>query len=331
MPHAQILVAILLLTTMFSKNAAAQWNILTYREAQRLIASLPEIRTAQSEPRCQALLDEIEDDDSKSLSFQARFTCGPKAGQLIGNYTVVRRTGAVLTWGDNPERLGDSATKLLAKQLVAEAKSRALSAREAKCLSLIAAQSLPGWAEPGQISVEEAALYSRPDRLRFEATYNSKDRPIRMSGHLDVYVGTGEVREHASEQKISAGGLGELASKLFSLRVAPALTDEEALSLVLALRMPAFVEGLRRACRMMTKGSSRWDNILVGLDCNGHPTDGADVVVAVNIVTGEVNNENTRQRLETPESVRFLKELWAAKQAKRSRIRDEVIGACKGK
>ena len=332
MPHSQILAAVLLLAAVFSKNAAAQWNVLTHREAQRLVASLPEIRTAQSEPRCQPLLDEIDEDEPKSLSFQARFTCGAKAGQLIGNYTVIRRMGTVLTWGDNPVPLGDNATRLLAKQLVAEAQSRALSAREAKCLSLIAAETLPGWAEPGQISVEEAALYSRPDRSRFEATFIAKDRPILMRGHLDVYVGTGEVREHTSEQKLSAGGLGELASKIFSLRVAPALTDEDALSLVLALRMPAFVDGLRRGYRMTTEGSSsRWDNILVGLDCNGHQTDGADVVVAVNINTGEVDNYETGQRLETPESVRFLKELWAAKQAKRAKTREEVAGACEGK
>ncbi len=135
--------AFLLEAVFFATPSPGQLDILTVREAQKIVASIPDVAAARQAGKCPQLSSAYSGADR--LDFQVRLNCGSSAGQLLNNYSVNRRTGAVRLWGDDPLPVADRAGEGLAANLIDQARARVLSNQEAACVALTAAKSLPDW------------------------------------------------------------------------------------------------------------------------------------------------------------------------------------------
>src|SRR5437870_4678027 len=91
----------LIVAGLFAEDLSAQLDLLTFREAESLVERVPTVIAAREQGAC-PLLSGYYESEPEEVSFQVRSGCGDTGGQLIENYTVNRRTGAVRLWGDNP-------------------------------------------------------------------------------------------------------------------------------------------------------------------------------------------------------------------------------------
>ncbi|HEX4810846.1 MAG TPA: hypothetical protein VH325_18050 [Bryobacteraceae bacterium] len=324
-----VLAALLVLT--LAQSVRAQIDLLTYREAEKVIEALPDISADRREGYCPMLSNRgyggYGGDSPHQLSFTVRNGCGPTAGQLVENYVIDRRTGTVTLWGDNPEVVGDAESRARAERLIRQARSRALSANEAKCLALEAAKSLPGWTSPGHLTID-AESNSEQNRLSFGVAFRSSIRPIDFGLDLDVDLGSGRVRDDQTGQDLWSAGVGRLTSEIFALREPDVLTNEEALTLVLALKIPAFEMEINRGCRLRAPVLPfRSDEAEVGLACDDRSDENANPVI-VNVETGRTIDEATGQVLGSEDSHRVAEGLFEAKRRARFEIRNKIEAAC---
>jgi hypothetical protein len=71
----------------------AQVDLLTLREVEMIVARVPEVSRARKAGSCPQLSSTFS--GVEGLDFQVRLNCGPNSGELLNNYTISRRTGAI--------------------------------------------------------------------------------------------------------------------------------------------------------------------------------------------------------------------------------------------
>jgi hypothetical protein len=313
-----------LFVVLSAGHLCAQLNLLTPREAERLIEEIPEIVAAQKNGECPDFSPNYE--DPEHLAFQVRATCGSTGGYLIGNYTVNRRTGEVTTWGDNPLPLADLHGKRLAMRLIEEARQRVLSGDEAHCLALEAAKSLPNWdTNDAVVSVRQLGNSKTfVGKLLFVA---SRDLPTARTSSgrlLAVDLATALVRNNETGLNVMSGPLGSLTAKIIQLRAPLWLTDEDANSI--ALLVPRVARQLRGGCEVDTQGTFKWNQALTGVTCGGNPVEQAEV--SINLETGEIADPDTGKPLDAPEAERRARELLSNVQLRRRELKKELEASC---
>jgi hypothetical protein len=317
--------ALLLLFVLSAVCLDAQLNVLTLREAESLVERVPDVVGAQKNGECPNLSPSY--DAPGELAFQVRSTCGPGSGMLIGNYTVNRRTGAVTLWGDDPKPVADAEGEVLAKQLIAQAWQRILSAEEARCLALAAARSLPGWSETdANVSVKPFGKANRfESTMQFTATRSSSARPAQSGRMLTVNVAAALVRDDETGLNIMSAALGALTSKMVGLRAPPWLTDEDALSV--GLLVSSVAASPRDGCKLYTGGAFYSHQAIMGVSCPAG--DLRDSNVLVNLQTGEAKNPDTGKSLDSAESGRVARKLLEQIKTRRAELQKEVEAACR--
>jgi hypothetical protein len=279
---------------------------------------------ARSNGECPSLSANYQ--EANQLWFQVRGGCGPTAGMLINNYTVDRRTGDVTLWGDNPLPVADQTGQAFARQLVLQARKRILTTREARCLALEAARSLPNWSgSDAAISVELLGK-AEYDRVEFSVQHRSSVRPSDSGRGLSVNLRTARVRDDETGRQMMSAGLGALTSKILERRAPIWLSDEDAISI--AFQIPSVAAGVRGGCRLWAGGAFRSEETQVGLSCGGRQAEGA-TVVAVNLRTGKTIDANTGKSLESVEATRLARQILDKLEQRRSELRKELDSVCR--
>lgn len=140
----------------------AQFDLLTPREASRIVEQIPAVLESAKTLACLPAADVSLPDPQQPVTVDVEIGCD----NFRDRYIVDRRTGAVTTWGDNPKDVGGRASEALAEQLVRQARSRVLTLRESRCVALEAAESLPGWAGTvGSTTIESEGPHFSVSRL----------------------------------------------------------------------------------------------------------------------------------------------------------------------
>lgn len=317
---------LLVLAVFSSGGLSAQLDLLTLRESLAILERIPEVSTAKRKGMCPEFSTMPAKADE--FSVQARTACGPERGQLIGNYTLNRRTGAVALWGDNPLPVADADLKAFAERLVLEAQNRVLSTTETRCVALEAARSLPGWSgSDASVSVDVRGT-STHESVQFRAERRSSIRPADSGRGLRVDPRTVRVTDDETGQALMSAGLGSLTSKLLALRQPPWLTDEDAISITVVLQIPSFAKQFQAGCRLWAGGAFRSDEAVVGLACGDRQNGGAGTV-AVNLKTGGATYTATGEVLDSQDSVRLARDLLDKIKRERLELRKSVETVCR--
>jgi len=307
----------------------AQLDLLTVRESQSLVERIPAIVAAQKEGECPTLEPPIYG-GSEQLSFGVRGSCGRTAGQLIGNYTVNRRTGAITLgiFEDATESAADETGKALATRLVREAQKRVLSTAEGQCLALEAAKALPGW--DGTDATVSVQPFGKPDTfgltMAFTATRRSTSRPVETGRLLTVFLREARVRDDETGIDVTSAKVGNLVAKFVQLRNPMWLSDEEATSV--ALTVPRVAANLQNGCNLYGGGAFYSHGALMGVFCKDRGVI-RESNVLVDLQTGAVVDPDTGQSLDSAESQRVARQLLARIQARHAELQKEVDAACR--
>lgn len=306
-------------------SVQAQLDWLTLRESGSLVERIPDVVAAQKKGECPNFSPGY--DEPGKLMFQVRRECGPEAGTLIDNYSVDRKTGKVVLWGDNPQPVADNQGTVLAAQLAREARKRILSASEAQCLALEAATALPGWG--GADAVVSVKPFGKMDRIEstmhFTGTRVSSTRPVESGRMLTVYLAQARVRDDQTGVDLMSAGVGNLSSKLLELRAPVWLSDEEAA--FVALVVPRVASNLRDACKLNVGGAFYSREALMGVSCKDRGIRESNVLV--NLETGAVTDPDTGKSLESAETARVAHELLSNAQKRKAELQTGVEAACR--
>lgn len=87
--------SLLVCAALGAERLPAQLDLLTLREALSLVERVPEVSEAQKKRECPSASGGSTLAGPDDAGIQVRRECGPNGGQLINNYLVNRRTGAV--------------------------------------------------------------------------------------------------------------------------------------------------------------------------------------------------------------------------------------------
>lgn len=321
-----------LLSMCWAGRIEAQLNLLTLREAEYLIELVPDVVASQQRGECPVISPGYT--EAVELEFWVRTTCGPGSGVLVNSYSVNRWTGAVETWGDNPQPVAGNQGSAAANQLVQQARKRVLSAGEAQCVALAAAKSLPGWSQgDAVVSVNPSSTPGTPPAeaevregvIHFDASRVSSSRPATSGRTLTVYLTETRVRDEETGADVTSAAVGDLSAKLLELRTPVWLSDEEAASV--ALSVPRVATSLREGCRLYFGGAFYSHEAVMGVSCKDGPI--RTLTVLVNLETGAVADPDNRKSLDTAETQRVARELLLNARKRRAELQKAVQTICR--
>ncbi len=310
---------------LFASAAWAQLDLLTLRESASLLERIPDFVESQKRGECPQFSADYNGEPNELL-FQVRSYCGPRGGQLIGNYIVNRETGAVIGWGDSKPS-ADPQVLALARQLIGEAKKRILSTTEAHCLALEAAKALPGWtADYVALQVKQFGKIDILEKtMNFTATRESSLAPAQSGRMLTVYLDEARVRDDESGTDIMSAGVGILTSKLLELRTPEWMSDEDAAWVALAV--PQVAKEIGEGCKLYVGGVFYSHESLMGVACKNATLSKTNVLV--NIQTGSVTDPDTGKPLDSTESQKVAHQLLEQIRKRRVDLKIEVQANCR--
>ena len=307
-----------LFSLFFCVSLNAQLDRLTLREAEAIAERLPEVEEAHSRGECPTFSTTSEEPDR--LSFQVRVGCGPDGGQMIGSYTLDRRTGAVTSF-DQPSIVRSSEGDALAKRLVGQARARVLSDGEARCLALEAARGFPGAGEKDS-KVSVRGVGNDGSSSDFTAQDFLAGVPVATERSLTVDRSTGQVLDLGTATSVMSAGVGTLAAKLLALREPIQLTYEDAATV--ALRIPEIAAMVPDGCRLSVGDAPSSFQVGAVVSCGGQSRGDS---LEINLGTGEVTGEGQR-RFGSPAEVELAGQILDDQRRRHAALRKEIESAC---
>ena len=301
----------------------AQLDLLTIRESESLVEHVPAVADGIAQGGCPTLSPTYGDQDR--LGVQVRFACGAKAGQLLSNYVVNRRTGALTSGLDEDLSHIVPETAAFAAALVARAIQRKLSPAESTCLALEAARGIPGWeGKAASITVEPFGKPTMRNR-EFTARRRSSDPPIECGRMLNVDTAQVRVRDDETGRYLMSAGLGSLVEKMIMLREPIGLSELDVIDIV--GQLPSLTAKLLPGCLLSTGGVFRSDERQVGLLCGGSLTQ-VTSAVSVNIFSGRLKDLESGHYLASAEAAESSRLHLHQAEQRRSDLQRDVDALC---
>jgi len=303
-------------------NLIAQLNLLTDQEVISIIDRVPDIANALKD-ECPIFSSTIWYGDI--VSIQVRRSCGPHAGQLVGNYQVNKRNGEVITGWDNPLPVLDIDGEAFAKQIVAQAQERILSLDEAKCLVKEAAKNLPELKKSStEISIKLSENTISSDNLAtFIITDNSNTPHNGKERKFNINLDEVKIYENDSDISVVSPGIDNLVSKLLGLRAPMLLIEREIKDVIIAI--PEIANLLTDECVLYARNESL-NRSIAGVGCNSSVS---IKTVYINPQTGEVTDPETGKSLDTPESKKLARLFFDQKLLNKSQLEKEIEVVCR--
>jgi hypothetical protein len=323
--RATILVASLCLAA----NAVAQLNVLTTREAQRILDLVPAVTESKARGGCPSY--SITEQTTIDLSIQVREACPPAgvASNLLGNYVINRKTGAVAEGLDTESlgpRIATPEIDSLTSDLVRRARGRVLNAKEAECLVLEAARSSLS-ESTGTFSA--AKLTDTRRERRFSVEHRIPNTPGVAVKFFTVRSDTAGIRDDSSGNPVISSGLALLTSRLLSNRESSGLSVDD--TLAIAFHIPTLASSVAKGCsELVSSGDGTSDEMYIGLRtwCPGAPKT-ISVVAAVNPSNGRVTDPKTQKSLDSPESEKIARQILEHQHERLEQDKTALAAACK--
>lgn len=313
---------------MLSPPLTAQFDLLTPVEASRIVERIPPVIEQARKLRCPVITNVSLSDPQQPTIFdvEVRAACRTSSGSsLIDRYRVDRRDGTVTTWGDNPAKVADSESQLLAEQILRQARSRILSTRESQCLALEAARSLPGWGTEGGTTA--IALVGTPPfsaKTYFSVTRKIGHPPVELTIFLYVDPTTGHVLNAGTATEVTSASLAQLLAKLIALRSPDLLSDNDFVAI--AKMMPRFAAAQHNGCSLNVSDAFMPERAEVQAVCNGSYVEGLGVSISVS--QGSVFDSETGAEIDVPEAKLLAQKLSSVLHERRKRLENEVSARC---
>ena len=309
---------------LLPRPCSAQFGLLTTDEALQIAETLPEYREAKG--GC-PWFDILPSYDSRRVAFQVRAMCQPEgtgALSLIGSFAVDRYTGAISVWPAGPI-ISFPDVELVARSLVANARARALSEREGRCLALAAVSDDPNRVKLRLVSSRE------PDGNRqftFVAIYGLPQSGVTGARLVTVEEGPLQVSDSRGEP-LRSPALTKLASQLRVSREPVVLSPQEAISVALAV--PSVLASARDMCSPQLSadfGTATTRYVTVEDTCEGSVRVGR-TIAAVRVSDGTVTDPHTAAPLDTAASMALAHELLERASERRRTAEDAIQRACR--
>ncbi len=321
--------AILVVSLCLAANAVAQLNVLTTREAEQLLDLVPAVAESKARGGCPSY--SITDETAIDFSIQVREACPPAgvASNLLANYVINRKTGAVAEGLDTESlgpRIATPEINLLTSDLVRRARARVLNAKEAECLLLEAARS--GVSEStGSFSATK--LNETRGEWRFSVEHRIPNTPGVAVKFFTVRSDTAGVRDDSTGEPVISSGLALLTSRLLSSQESSGLSVDD--TLAIALQVPTLSSSVANGCsELVSSGDGTSDEMYIGLRtwCPGAPKT-ISVVAAVNAINGHVADPKTHKSLDSPESEKIARQILEHQHERIEQDKTAVAAACK--
>lgn len=313
-------------------NSIAQMNVLTTREAERILDLVPAIAESNARGRCPSY--DVFDESPIWLSIQVREACPSPgfASNLLGNYVINRTTGAVAQ-GLDADSLGPriSTPEITSRtnDLVGRARARVLNAKEGECLALEAARSEIGVSEPAGIFSASKLTEARGE-FRFSVEHRIPKTPAAAVRLFTIRSDTAGVRDNITGDQVLSPGLALLTSRIVSARESSDLSVDDALTI--ALRVPSLAGSVANGCsELVSSGDGTSDEIYISLRtwCPGARNDMTSTIAGVNVQSGRVTDPKNHKSLDSPESENIARQILKRRQEKLDQDKSAVAAVCK--
>lgn len=323
---ATLLAASLCLTAV---SSAGQINVLTTREAERVLDLVPAVAESIARGRCPDY--SITAETATDLSIQVREACPPAgvASGLLGNYVINRKTGAVAEGLDTDSlgpRISTPEIDLVASDLVRRAQARMLNDKEAECLALDAARS--GLSEStGTFSATK--ISEKRGEWQFSVEHRIPKTPGVGVRFFSIRSDMVRVRNENTGEPVISAGLALLASRMLSKWEPIGLSVDD--TLAIALKVPALARSAGNGCsELVSSGDGTSDEMYIGLRtwCPGAPKT-ISVVAAVNANNGHVTEPRTHKSLDSPESERIAQQIIRRHREQLNQDEAALAATCK--
>lgn len=311
-------------------NGSAQLNILTVREAERILDLVPTVAEAKVRGRCPSY--SITDESGINLVIQVREAC-PQLGfvsNLLGNYIVNRDTGAVaegLDTDDLGPQIVSPDINSVTSNLISRAHGRLLKAGEAECLALEAAP--PGVGDAAG-AFSATILGQWRTQWRFSVEHRVPQIPGIAVRFFSVDSDTASVRDDRTGERVISPRVALLTSRLLSiLGLSTGLSVDDALAI--ALQVPSLANSAANGCsELLSNGDGTSDEMYIGLRtwCPGAPKT-IRIVAAVNGTNGRITDPKTNKPLDSPESERLAHNIIQRDRERRIQNTASVAATCK--
>jgi hypothetical protein len=313
-------------------ESVAEMNVLTIREAERILDLVPAVAGSNAQGHCP--LYNVLDESPTWLSIQVREACPPPgfASNLLGNYVINRRTGAVAEGLDADSlgpRISTAEISSVTNDLLRRARGRVLNAKEAECLVLEAARSDMGVSGPaGTYSASE--LTETRGEFRFSVQHRVPNEPAVAVKFFTVRSDTTGVRDDSTGEQVISPGLALLTSRILSAEESPGMSIDDALTI--ALEIPSLASLVANGCsELASNGDGTSDEIYIGLRtwCAGARTDTVSTVAAVNARSGRVVDPKTHKPIDSPASEKAARQILQRHQERIDKDKAAVASACR--
>jgi hypothetical protein len=315
-----------------ASDSVAEMNVLTIREAQRILDLVPAVAESNAQGHCP--LYNVLDESATWLSIQVREACPPPgfASNLLGNYVINRRTGAVAEGLDADSlgpRISTPEISSVTNDLLRRARGRVLNAKEAECLVLEAARSDMGVSGPaGTYSASE--LTEARGEFRFSVQHRLLKGSAVAVKFFTVRSDTAGVRDDSTGEQVISPGLALLTSRILSAEEFSGISVDEALTI--ALEVPSIAGLVGTGCsELVSNGDGTSNGIYIGIrsSCPGARNDTVSTVAAVNPQNGRVTDPKTQRSLDSAESQKTAQQILQRLHERLDRDRAAVAATCK--
>lgn len=313
-----------------TEGASAQIDILTTREALRILDKVPAVSQARTQGECPSY--SVVYESPALLLVQVRGACFRAdflGSTLIDNYVVNRKTGAIVTGlevDSSSRRISTPTIDAIQKELLRIARSRTLSAGEAKCLAFEAIRSFKATEPATSFSVSQ--IREGPGEFQFAVKHHLPGNQGVAVRFVTVNTETGHVRDDSRGWDIASHTLAQLTSKMISIREVPVVSSDDALAI--ALHVPSIISTVADSCSELVSndyGSSEQLYIELRTRCPGSPSRNS-IVASVNTQSGQVTDPRTHKSLTTSESERIAREIISQREQELRENKATVKATC---
>ncbi len=316
----------LLLRVVASCSAQAV-DVLTPREAEEVLETLPAFREAQGRGECPGL-ELLGPPTPRTVALQIRGFClqsTPNGSGLIGNFEVDRTNGQVDTWATHERLPMTTETRALARSAVADARSRRLSASDAECVARQAARGSGGGARLTSLVPEGQR---RDGQLAYLASYALPEEGI--SGTMSILVDRGSLQVSGPlGRPLESAETSALLSAIRTSSEPVLISDTDAITL--ALKIPSVLARVRGMCgpRLNAEfGTANTRLIAAEETCDPYPRT-LRIIAVVNILNGTVEDPQGLRPSDAAQSLGAAHDLLERARAARAAAGAEVARICR--
>jgi hypothetical protein len=251
---------------------------------------------------------------------------GFRGSTTIEAFLVNQTTGAVTQWPSGRSVAGTAEMLALTRTIVARAKARVLSEREAECLareavkdSLVPPDAAPIIEKKGREGME----------ILFLAHIAQPQPAAKDEWHISV--DTRSLTISADGERIDSSAADALMDRIRIMREPPSLSLSQTIEL--ARHVPRILARIETTCSAIVAadyGTANKRFVTIEAGCQPLPR-GSIVVGIIDVLTGAITEPRTNKVLNTPETIQLGGEFLSRAKQRQAGAEKEIEKVCAAK